>query len=121
MLCIYENFVQVSCMLAQDLAVAFAPRTDFSAKRSQTPFRHRQLRVIDHGHLTPLFIATWRDHPFLGGKVMDSWKACHEFDHNTSEDPPCREERCTLNMSRFKRPLIGVKVGREGVVFVTCS
>ncbi|GFV10538.1 hypothetical protein TNCV_2584321 [Trichonephila clavipes] len=35
---------------------------------------------------------------------------------NTAEDPPCRRDRCTLNLSRFKRPPVGVvwKLEEEG-------
>ncbi|GFW78772.1 hypothetical protein TNCV_4261941 [Trichonephila clavipes] len=40
-------------------------------------------------------------------KVMDSWLSCHEFEPSTAEDPPCRGGRCTLNMSKFKRPTVG--------------
>ncbi|GFV05160.1 hypothetical protein TNCV_223741 [Trichonephila clavipes] len=39
---------------------------------------------------------------------MDSGPACHEFEPSTAEDPPCRGIRGTLNMSRFKRPPVGM-------------
>ncbi|GFX68277.1 hypothetical protein TNCV_2816521 [Trichonephila clavipes] len=41
-------------------------------------------------------------------KVTDSWLACPEFEHSTSENPPYRGGRCTLNMSMLKSPPIGV-------------
>ncbi|GFV00480.1 hypothetical protein TNCV_3644581 [Trichonephila clavipes] len=41
-------------------------------------------------------------------KVMVSFQACQVFDQRTSEDPPCRSVRCTLNRSILKRPLVGV-------------
>ncbi|GFU12189.1 hypothetical protein TNCV_1212261 [Trichonephila clavipes] len=47
-------------------------------------------------------------------KVTDSWPACHEFESSTSEEPPCRGGRCTLNMSRLNCPPIGVEVRRWG-------
>ncbi|GFT09323.1 hypothetical protein TNCV_5062071 [Trichonephila clavipes] len=37
-------------------------------------------------------------------KVTDSWPACHEFEPNTTEDPPCRGDRGSLNVSKLKRP-----------------
>ncbi|GFT24365.1 transposable element Tcb2 transposase [Trichonephila clavipes] len=40
----------------------------------------------------------------LAVKVTDLWKACQEFGSSTAKDPPCRCGRCTLNMSRLKRP-----------------
>ncbi|GFV41786.1 uncharacterized protein TNCV_3629371 [Trichonephila clavipes] len=47
------------------------------------------------------------------------WQACHEFKPSTAEDPPCKGDRCTLNMSRLKRPPVGVvwKL-RDGVLAV---
>ncbi|GFX97527.1 hypothetical protein TNCV_2840871 [Trichonephila clavipes] len=45
-----------------------------------------------------------RSHGSLVVKVTDSWHACHEFEPRTTEDPPHRRGRCTLNMSRLKRP-----------------
>ncbi|GFV18439.1 hypothetical protein TNCV_4468751 [Trichonephila clavipes] len=47
-------------------------------------------------------------------KVTDSWPACHEFKPGTTEDPPCRGGRCTLNMPRLKHPHIGLEVRRGG-------
>ncbi|GFX94318.1 hypothetical protein TNCV_4293631 [Trichonephila clavipes] len=41
-------------------------------------------------------------------KMTDSWLACHELEPCTTEDPPNREGQCTLNVSRFKRPPVGV-------------
>ncbi|GFT06340.1 hypothetical protein TNCV_1145321 [Trichonephila clavipes] len=41
---------------------------------------------------------------------MDSWLACHEFQTGTAEDPPYREGRCILNLSRLKYPPVGVEV-----------
>ncbi|GFX33747.1 hypothetical protein TNCV_3961561 [Trichonephila clavipes] len=40
-------------------------------------------------------------------KITDFWLTSHEFEPSTAEDPPCREHKCTLNMSRLKRPPIG--------------
>ncbi|GFV69338.1 hypothetical protein TNCV_2943081 [Trichonephila clavipes] len=48
-------------------------------------------------------------------KVMDSWLACHEFEPGAAEDPPCKKDRYTLNLSGLKRPPIGVEVRREGL------
>ncbi|GFV69988.1 hypothetical protein TNCV_463271 [Trichonephila clavipes] len=44
---------------------------------------------------------------------MDSCPAYHEFEPSTTEDWPCRGNRCTLNMSRLKRPLVGVVLKLE--------
>ncbi|GFX62570.1 hypothetical protein TNCV_4867331 [Trichonephila clavipes] len=41
-------------------------------------------------------------------KATDSWPVCHDFEPGTTEDPPCRRDRYTLNMSMIKRPPIGV-------------
>ncbi|GFU67938.1 hypothetical protein TNCV_1364821 [Trichonephila clavipes] len=41
-------------------------------------------------------------------KVMDLRQACHELQPSTSEDPPCRRYRCTLNMTSLKHPPGGV-------------
>ncbi|GFW60774.1 hypothetical protein TNCV_571191 [Trichonephila clavipes] len=41
-------------------------------------------------------------------KVTDLLLECHEFEPSTTEDPPCRGNRYTLNMSRLKRPPVGV-------------
>ncbi|GFV38091.1 hypothetical protein TNCV_4204011 [Trichonephila clavipes] len=41
-------------------------------------------------------------------KVIDSWQACHEFEPSVAFDPPRRRGRSTLNMSRLKRPPVGV-------------
>ncbi|GFX57003.1 SCAN domain-containing protein 3 [Trichonephila clavipes] len=41
-------------------------------------------------------------------KIKNSWSVCPEFEPGTAEDPPCRSGRWTLNMSRLKRPPIGV-------------
>ncbi|GFW13129.1 hypothetical protein TNCV_3330611 [Trichonephila clavipes] len=41
-------------------------------------------------------------------KVTDSWPAYREFEPSTAEDPPCIGGRCTLNVSRLKRPPVGV-------------
>ncbi|GFY26429.1 hypothetical protein TNCV_26261 [Trichonephila clavipes] len=57
-------------------------------------------------------------------KVADSWLKCPVFELSTLEDPPCRG-RLTLNISRLKRPPVGVVRNlREGgassgVVLVT--
>ncbi|PRD17725.1 UNVERIFIED_CONTAM: hypothetical protein NCL1_63462 [Trichonephila clavipes] len=34
--------------------------TVFSAKMTQIPTRHRQLKIIDHGHLAHFFSAAWK-------------------------------------------------------------
>ncbi|GFY27666.1 hypothetical protein TNCV_911171 [Trichonephila clavipes] len=49
-------------------------------------------------------------------KATDSKLAYHEFELSADEVPPCRGGRKTFNMSRLKRPPIGVvwKLG-EGV------
>ncbi|GFU84770.1 hypothetical protein TNCV_2127111 [Trichonephila clavipes] len=58
-------------------------------------------------------------------KITDSWPACHEFEPSTAEDPPFRDGRCALDMSRLKRPPVGgvLKLGEgvtsSGVVLVT--
>ncbi|GFW73644.1 HTH_Tnp_Tc3_2 domain-containing protein [Trichonephila clavipes] len=51
-------------------------------------------------------------------KVTDSWFACHELEPSTDENPQCRGERCTLNMSRLNRPPDGVvwKLGEKEIV-----
>ncbi|GFT61998.1 hypothetical protein TNCV_3811741 [Trichonephila clavipes] len=41
-------------------------------------------------------------------KMTDSWPACHEFEPNTAEDLPFREDQCTLNLTRLKRSPIGM-------------
>ncbi|GFV95476.1 DUF4817 domain-containing protein [Trichonephila clavipes] len=33
------------------------------------------------------------------GQGTDSWLACHDYQHSTAEDPPCRGDQCTLNLS----------------------
>ncbi|GFT17346.1 hypothetical protein TNCV_4806341 [Trichonephila clavipes] len=52
----------------------------------------------------------------LAVNVTDSLLECHEFEHSTIEDLPCRGGRCPLNKSMFKRPPVGTvwKLG-EGV------
>ncbi|GFS94644.1 hypothetical protein TNCV_3649801 [Trichonephila clavipes] len=39
---------------------------------------------------------------------MGSWLAYHEFESSAAEDPPCRGDHCTLNLSNLKRPLVGL-------------
>ncbi|GFW97820.1 hypothetical protein TNCV_1425831 [Trichonephila clavipes] len=41
-------------------------------------------------------------------KVKESWPACQDFKLCTAEDTPCRGGRCALNISRLKRPPVGV-------------
>ncbi|GFW52566.1 hypothetical protein TNCV_404941 [Trichonephila clavipes] len=42
--------------------------------------------------------------------------ACHEFEPRTAGNFPCRRGRYTLNLSRLKRPPVGVVQNlREGV------
>ncbi|GFX45517.1 hypothetical protein TNCV_2740541 [Trichonephila clavipes] len=54
-------------------------------------------------------------HSSLVVKVRDSWLACHEFESGTAEDQLCRDSRCTLNLSRLKRPAVVVmrKLGED--------
>ncbi|GFY05767.1 hypothetical protein TNCV_4404341 [Trichonephila clavipes] len=40
-------------------------------------------------------------------KVTNSWTACW-FEPITAQDPPCRGDRCMLNLLRLKRPPVGV-------------
>ncbi|GFV73425.1 hypothetical protein TNCV_3389411 [Trichonephila clavipes] len=94
--------------------------------------RQRQLRVRDHDHLAIAqtqiafeFIKCFPGIPSACGnlvvKITSSWPACHEFEPSTAEDPQWR--RCTLNLSRLKRPPVGIlgKLGEasSGVVLVT--
>ncbi|GFV99058.1 anaphase-promoting complex subunit 1 [Trichonephila clavipes] len=53
-------------------------------------------------------------HGSLVVKVTDSWLACHEFEHSTTEDRHAGEQ-CTLNMSRTQTSShwCGVVVRRE--------
>ncbi|GFV84420.1 hypothetical protein TNCV_5006841 [Trichonephila clavipes] len=53
-------------------------------------------------------------------KVTDSWLVCHELKPSTAEDPPCRGDRCMLNMSRLKCPPVDVawKLGKEMLALV---
>ncbi|GFX43978.1 hypothetical protein TNCV_4112571 [Trichonephila clavipes] len=66
-----------------------------------------------NGRKLPFFLPS--GHSSLVDKVMDSFPACHEFEPNTSEDPPSRGNRCLLNMLRLKRlPIdVGWKLGKE--------
>ncbi|GFY09713.1 hypothetical protein TNCV_3696751 [Trichonephila clavipes] len=41
-------------------------------------------------------------------KIIDSWQACHKLEPRTVEDPSCKGDICTLNMSKLKRPPVGV-------------
>ncbi|GFX97391.1 hypothetical protein TNCV_1077621 [Trichonephila clavipes] len=58
-------------------------------------------------------------------KGTDLWPAGHEFEPSTAVDPQRRGGRCTLNLSRLKRPPIRViwKSGKggasSGVVLIT--
>ncbi|GFX92936.1 hypothetical protein TNCV_914861 [Trichonephila clavipes] len=45
---------------------------------------------------------------------MDSWLACHDFEHMASEDLPSKGGRCTLNLLRFEHPIFGEEVRRGG-------
>ncbi|GFW48383.1 hypothetical protein TNCV_1109461 [Trichonephila clavipes] len=56
-------------------------------------------------------------------KVTDSWLACHKFEPNTTEDPPC-SGAMHVKSRDLKRPPVGVvwKLGEGaslGVVLVT--
>ncbi|GFT01396.1 transposable element Tc3 transposase [Trichonephila clavipes] len=57
--------------------------------------------------------------------VMSSKPACHEFEPSTTEDPLYRWGRCRLNLSRIKRPPVGVVVrrgsARSGVIVANSS
>ncbi|GFY02863.1 hypothetical protein TNCV_3507431 [Trichonephila clavipes] len=54
-------------------------------------------------------------------KVMDSWLACREYEPCTAEEQSWRRSRCRLNMSKLKRPPVGVvyKLGEE--CYLRCS
>ncbi|GFU69102.1 hypothetical protein TNCV_4458291 [Trichonephila clavipes] len=57
-------------------------------------------------------------------KVTDWWSVSQEVKPSTAEDPPYSKSRCSLNMSRFKHPPVGVvwKLGggvRSGVILVS--
>ncbi|GFT07566.1 hypothetical protein TNCV_4045321 [Trichonephila clavipes] len=56
------------------------------------------------------------DHGSLVVKVTDSLLECREFEPRTTEDPPYRGGRCSLNMSRLKNPPVSVvwKLGKKG-------
>ncbi|GFW57545.1 transposon Tf2-6 polyprotein [Trichonephila clavipes] len=41
---------------------------------------------------------------------MDSWLAHHDLKHSAAKDPPCREDRCTLNLSKLKHPPVGLLI-----------
>ncbi|GFW27657.1 hypothetical protein TNCV_765391 [Trichonephila clavipes] len=41
-------------------------------------------------------------------KVTDSWVGCHDFEPRVAVDWSCRGHQSMLNLSRFKRPPIGV-------------
>ncbi|GFU54322.1 hypothetical protein TNCV_576941 [Trichonephila clavipes] len=41
-------------------------------------------------------------------KFTHFWLVCLEFEPNAVEDSSCRGSRCTLNLSRLKRPPVGV-------------
>ncbi|GFU73252.1 hypothetical protein TNCV_493771 [Trichonephila clavipes] len=51
----------------------------------------------------------------LMAKVTNTWLAYHKFKPIATEDPLCRGEQYTLNLSRFKRPPVSVmrKLGEE--------
>ncbi|GFV68799.1 uncharacterized protein TNCV_1969711 [Trichonephila clavipes] len=53
-------------------------------------------------------------HDSLVVKVVGSWLACQKFEPSTTKDPPW--ERCTLNLSKLKRPSggMGWKLGKGG-------
>ncbi|GFW19746.1 hypothetical protein TNCV_1606361 [Trichonephila clavipes] len=42
-------------------------------------------------------------------KVTHSWPAFYVFEPSTAENPLCGGVQCPLNLSRFKRPLVGVE------------
>ncbi|GFX40796.1 hypothetical protein TNCV_3760201 [Trichonephila clavipes] len=85
------------------------------------PWSEPRLRAASLGAVLSLVLITFVicRRGSLEVKVTDSWPAYHEFKPSTSEDPPCRGVLCTLNMLILKRPLIGVKVRRGGVMLVT--
>ncbi|GFW75670.1 hypothetical protein TNCV_4428531 [Trichonephila clavipes] len=63
---------------------------------------------------------TWKNDPIGHGSLVvqetDSRPACHKFEPSTAEDPQCRGSRCTLNMSKLKRPpVVVVRKLEEGV------
>ncbi|GFY14555.1 hypothetical protein TNCV_4827591 [Trichonephila clavipes] len=57
-----------------------------------------------------------RSYGSLVFKVTDSWLTCHKLEPGTTEDSSCKGGQCMLNVSRLKRPSVGVvwKLG-EGV------
>ncbi|GFU98015.1 uncharacterized protein TNCV_232921 [Trichonephila clavipes] len=64
--------------------------------------------VCNHDHsATGLFSVDESANSILVVKETDSWLTCHDFEPRTSEDPPYIGDRCTLSMSRFKRPPVG--------------
>ncbi|GFX41132.1 hypothetical protein TNCV_2218301 [Trichonephila clavipes] len=50
-------------------------------------------------------------------KVIDSWPACHDFEHSTAEDPPGR------GVMHLKRPSVREvwKLGEEGAAQMSYS
>ncbi|GFW00659.1 hypothetical protein TNCV_2284051 [Trichonephila clavipes] len=51
----------------------------------------------------------------LAVKVTDSWQERHVFEPSATKDPPCRGDRCMLNLLRLKRFPVGVvcELGEE--------
>ncbi|GFW22195.1 hypothetical protein TNCV_1429491 [Trichonephila clavipes] len=76
------------------------------------PWYEPRLRAASLGAVLSLVLITFviGRRGSLEVKVTDSWPAYHKFKPSTSEDPR------TLNMLIIKRPLIGVKVRRGGVI-----
>ncbi|GFW87511.1 hypothetical protein TNCV_1301561 [Trichonephila clavipes] len=59
----------------------------------------------------------------FGSLVVKVTDSSHEFEPCSTEDPPCKWGRCTLNMSRLKRPPFGVvwKLGEKAVRSAGCK
>ncbi|GFV14174.1 hypothetical protein TNCV_526481 [Trichonephila clavipes] len=41
-------------------------------------------------------------------KEIVYWSVCQQFEPSATEDLPCRGDRCTFNLSKLKRSLVGV-------------
>ncbi|GFT34049.1 hypothetical protein TNCV_4384961 [Trichonephila clavipes] len=88
-------------------------RLDYIRASRGSPMHHSTRLGILSFRLYRNIVHTRHGSPVV--KVTDSQLACHEFDPSTTEDPPCKEDRCTLNMSKLKCNSVGVvwKLGEE--------
>ncbi|GFV92519.1 hypothetical protein TNCV_1744241 [Trichonephila clavipes] len=89
-------------------------------------FRNEKL-VIMALYRSPLTVTLWPSSFLKNVAVVAKWsrqqtrrQRVKSFDPSTTEDPPCRGGRYTLNMLRIKRSPIGVvwKLGERGVSLV---